>query len=185
MQSWWWDSVENLGGALISAALFYAVLIVVTRLAGLRAYSKMSGFDFPLTVAVGSIIASTILVPDPPLVRASLVMGWILLLQGGVAWLRSRFEGVRRLVDNEPVVLMREGRIMEGNMRRARVSLPELREKIREAGIHRVEHIGAVILETTGDVNVIPSPDGRLPHDWIMGDVRRWKESAEGGARPV
>ncbi len=185
MQSWWWDSVENLGAALLSAAVFYAVLIGITRVAGLRAYSKMSGFDFPLTVAVGSIIASTILVPDPPLVRAALVMGWILLLQGGVAWLRSRFDRVRRLVDNEPVVLMREGRILEENMRKARVSLPELREKIREAGIHRLEHVGAVVLETTGNVNVIPSPEGDLPQDWIMADVRQWSESARGGTWPA
>lgn len=185
MERWWLDSIGNMGSALASAAVFYVLLIVVTRVAGLRAYSKMSGFDFPLTIAVGSIVASTILVPDPPLVRAGLIMGWILFLQGAIAWLRSRFPRVRGLVDNQPLVLMREGKLMDEHMRKARVSLPELREKLRDAQVQSLENVGAVVLETTGDVTVIPAPEGRMPDAWIMEGVRGWHESAHKGTVPT
>lgn len=182
MIDWWWDSFSNLGSAVASAAAFYVVLIVATRLSGLRAHSKMSGFDFPLTIAVGSLVASTILTPDPPLVRASVVLASLFAMQAGVAWLRARSFRVRKLVDNQPVVLMRDGRILEENMVRHRVSLPELREKIRAAGGFRLDRIRAVVLETTGDVTVIHGPEGEVPEPWIMADVRGWEEAAEGGA---
>ena len=178
---WWWDSLSNLGSAVATAAVFYAILIAATRLSGLRAYSKMSGFDFPLTVAVGSLVASTILTPDPPVVRAAVILGAVLGLQACLAWLRSRFVRVRRLVDNQPLALMRDGRVLEENMARARVSLPELREKIREANALSLDRVRAVVLETTGDVTVIHGDEGELPDPWIMEDVRGWDDAAEGG----
>lgn len=182
MNDWWWDSFSNLGSSVLSAVVFYLVLIVATRLSGLRAYSKMSGFDFPLTIAVGSLVASVMLTPDPPLARATVILGTILVLQAGVAWLRARSFRVRRVVDNQPIVLMRDGRVLKENMAHARVSLPELREKIREASGLRLERIRAVVLETTGTVSVMHGEDGETPDPWIMADVRGWEEASEDGA---
>lgn len=179
MQSWWWDSLANLGSAVASAVVFYAVLIASTRLSGLRTYSKMSGFDFPLTIAVGSLVASTILTPDPPFVRAAVILATVLLLQAGVARLRSTSDRIRRVVDNEPLVLMRDGRLMEENLAHARVSLPELRAKLREASALRLDQVRAIVLETTGDVSVIRARADEKPDPWIMADVRGWKEAAD------
>ena len=53
----------------LSALGIYIGVIIATRLGGLRSFSKMSGFDFAMTVAVGSLIASTIVAPEPPLTQ--------------------------------------------------------------------------------------------------------------------
>ncbi len=179
MQSWWWDSLSGLGSAAASAVALYGVLIVATRVSGLRAYSKMSGFDFPLTVAVGSLVASTVLTPDPPLVRSALILGVLLALQAAVGWVRSRWERVRHFVDNEPLLLVRDGRVLEENLRSARVALPELRAKLREANAFHLERVRAVVLETTGDVSVLHSDPGDEPDRWVMADVRGWGDSGE------
>lgn len=177
MQDWWWDSASDLGAAVASAIILYVLLIVASRITGLRTYSKMSGFDFPLTVAVGTLVASTILSPDPPLVRAAVILAVLLLLQGGIAGLRERFPWARRAVDNKAIVLVRDGQVLQENMRRARVSLPELRAKIRGANGLRLDRVRAVVLETTGDVSVLQSSQGERLDDWIMEDVRGWEES--------
>lgn len=184
MNDWWWDSFSNLGSSVFSAVVFYLVLIAATRLSGLRAYSKMSGFDFPLTIAVGSLVASAMLTPDPPLVRATVILGTILLLQAAVAWLRARSYTVRKLVGNQPVALMRDGRVLEENLIRHRISLPELRGKIREANALRMDRVRAVVLETTGDVTVLHGDADDMPDAWIMADVRGWEEASDAGAPP-
>ena len=67
----------------------YVSLIALTRIAGLRSFSKMSSFDFAITVAIGSIIASTILAKDPPLLQAMAALAALYALQMAVASLRG------------------------------------------------------------------------------------------------
>ena len=174
-QDWWFDSPANLLTALAGAAALYAVLILASRISGLRAYSKMSGFDFPLTVAVGSLLAATILTPDPPLVRSIVLLAGLLLMQAAVAWVRSRFESVRSAMDDKPLLLVRHGKLLENNIRQARVAESEIRAKLREANALSLSAVHAVILETTGDVSVLHGDVSGGVDDWIMSDVRGWE----------
>lgn len=184
-KDWWMDSPENLLTAVVGAMAFYLALIVASRISGLRAYSKMSAFDFPLTVAVGSLVAATILTPDPPLLRATVILATILAMQAGVALIRARSETVRKLVDNQPLLLARDGRLLYGNIRSARVSISEIRAKLREANAHSLQDVQAVILETTGDVSVLHGSRDAALDPWLMEDVRGFPEDVPppGGSR--
>ena len=66
--SWLAGDLGSLIGVVVSGLVIYAALMLFTRLVGLRSFSKMSGFDFAITVALGSVIASTLLNDKPPLV---------------------------------------------------------------------------------------------------------------------
>lgn len=145
--------------SLVRALGIYAAVIVYTRLAGLRSFSKMSSFDFTMTVAVGSLVASTILSNDPPLFLAAVALAWIYALQLAVARLRIRSATVRNLVDNQPVLLMENGRMLEDNMRASEITRADLFAKLREANVLRLEQARAVVLETTGDISVLHAPD--------------------------
>ena len=61
MSAWFTTSWAALGAIAISAVAVYAAILVYTRIAGLRSFAKMSSFDFAMTVAVGSMVASSIL----------------------------------------------------------------------------------------------------------------------------
>ena len=153
-------SWETLGISVVSAIGVYVAVIVLTRLAGLRSLAKMSSFDFAATVAVGSTIATTI-AGSAPLATGVVALSMLYGLQYLVATLRRR-NVFRGAVDNEPMLLMVRGEVLEGNLKHARVSREELWAQLRLAGVHRREQVQAVVLETTGDMSVV---QGEGPFD--------------------
>lgn len=139
---------------LARTALVVAFLIVLTRLNGLRSFSKMSSFDFALTVATGSLIAASILGPKPVthgLVAIATVFG----VQFAVAMMRSRTGTAEAAIDNVPLLLMEGETILDDNLRHARVTRDDLMGKLREANALNFADVRAVVLETTGDISVL------------------------------
>lgn len=151
----------------------YITLIVYTRLAGLRSFSKMSSFDFAMTVAVGSLIASTILTQNPPLIQAMVALAMLYILQMTVARLRGTSQAISRAVDNQPLLLMRGSEILEKNLKEAKVTHDDLRAKLREANVTQLSQVKAVVMETTGDVSVLHHEDEEHTLDLVLlKDVR-------------
>lgn len=144
----------------IAGLAIYLWVIGATRLAGLRSFSKMSAFDFAMTVAIGSIIASTAL-GTAPLASGLLAVAVLYAAQVTVSRLR-RATAVEDLVDNTPLLLMRHGDVLDAHLAEARLTREDLSAKLRTANVLRPENVLAVVLETTGDVSVL---QGRGPLD--------------------
>jgi uncharacterized membrane protein YcaP (DUF421 family) len=172
MSDWVVTSWTNLLMVLVSGLLLYAAVITLTRIFGLRSFSKMSGFDFALTIATGSIIASIFIAEDPPLLQGIGALVILFTMQAAVAELRKRSETVEWLVDNRPRLIMWGGEMDEEQMRKAKITRSDLIAKLREANVTRFEQIYAVIAETTGDVSVLHGPpDEPLDTDLLDGVV--------------
>lgn len=140
---------------VLSAAGIYITLMVCTRIAGLRSFSKMSSFDFALTVAIGSIIASSLLTDSPPLLQAVVALATVFGLQFIVSRSRASMAWVQTTIDNQPMLLMAGTEVLEQNMSRARVSKNDLRAKLREANVTSLDQVYAVVMESTGDISVL------------------------------
>lgn len=98
MESWILTPSAAVLMVLASALGIYLSLMVLTRLTGLRSFAKISSFDFAITVAVGSLVASTIISEDPPLLQAAVGLASLYALQFGVSVLRTRWSAVQRAV---------------------------------------------------------------------------------------
>ncbi|SHF47687.1 Protein of unknown function [Fodinibius roseus] len=164
--------------ASLSAIGIYVSLILFTRIGGLRSFSKMSSFDFAITVAIGSVIASTILSDSPPLFLAIAALASLYILQIVVAGLRGRSSLVDKIVNNEPLLLMRGAKILEENLKEAKVTHADLRAKLREANATQLSQIKAVVMESTGDIAVLhhEDPDHEVD-DILLREVRGWDEN--------
>lgn len=161
MTSWLTTSLGAAAMVVATALGIYASVLILTRIAGLRSFAKISGFDFAMTVAIGSLIASAIITPDPPLLQAAVGLAAIYGLQISVAIFRQRSAAVRGIVDNAPLLLMDGSRVLHDNLREARITEADLRAKLREANVLRMEEIRAVVMETTGTISVLHGdPDG-------------------------
>jgi uncharacterized membrane protein YcaP (DUF421 family) len=157
-----------LGAVVISTVAVYAAVIVLTRLSGVRSLAKMSSFDFAATVAVGSTVAATAL-GQSPLLNGVLVLALLTGLQWIVATLRRR-DLLHGLVDNTPILLVAGDQVLEGNLRHARVSREELFAKLRMSGVHRLDQVRAVVMETTGDMSVLRT--GEPFDDELLAGIR-------------
>ncbi len=163
-----WDKV---GVIALSSVVIYAAVILFTRIAGKRSFSKMSSFDFAMTVAVGSIIATTILSSSVKLIESVIGLALVYTLQISIA-LARRIKWVQKVVDNEPLLLMDGSNILQENLRKARVTEGDLRSKLREANVTQFSQIKAVVFETTGDISVLHKESHLVLEPWIMEDVR-------------
>ena len=167
MIDWTWIAAEGDAPLMIvaSAVALYVLLVLCTRVVGLRSFSKMSGFDFAITIAIGSVFASVTLWQKPTLVDGAVALGALFGLQFVVGNLRKRLPGVTGLVDNAPLLLMDGPEVLPDNLRRANMTEADLRAKLREANVTQLEQVRAVVMESTGDVSVLHAPPDAPPLD--------------------
>lgn len=153
---------------LVAAVSIYLVVIAYIRIAGLRSMSKMSSFDFIMTVAAGAIVGSTAMTSGT-LAEGAAALAVLFGLQIAIAFGRRHLR-FGQVVDNTPLLLMNGAEIIEDHLDRARMTQAELHGKLREANVLNYDQVKAVVLETTGDVSVIHG-DVEFDTDLLM-DVR-------------
>lgn len=128
----------------------------VVRLIGLRSFSKMTAFDFVTTVATGSLLANAASANTwMDFIISNAAMLALLGTQAVIAAMRVRSVKWLGVLENEPILLMRDGTMLHENMKRTRVAEPDLRAKLREANVLDLSQVRAVVLETTGDISVL------------------------------
>ena len=164
-------TLGTLGWIVVDAVLMLVAVIFVVRLAGLRSFAKMSSFDFAVTVACGSILASIVLTQGTSFVHGLVALTTLLAAQVAVALARKHLPGFRNTIDNSPLLLMDGPTILEDNLAAGRITRGDLIGKLREANVLDFKDVRAVVLENTGDISVLHG-DGPLD-DEIMSGVRR------------
>ncbi len=177
MNEWITTDLETLGWIFLSTLVTYAGIIFYCRVVGLRSFSKMSAPDFAMTVAVGSLFAATIANPSPTLITGLFALGLLFAGQWGIAYLRRHFDFVAPVLDNSPLLLMRNGELIPENLTKANVTKSDVMAKLREANAYNLNQVKAVIFESTGDISVIhsdSSEDSSLS-DEIFEDVTDWE----------
>ena len=150
-----WDDALRIA---LSTLGVYALVIGAIRLNGLRSLSKMSSFDFVISIAVGTIVASTLLNPSPSLAEGAIALAAVFALQRAVAVARRRAGA--SFVDNSPAILMIGERMLDDALDRTRVTEDDVRGKLREANVIDLSEVYLVVLEATGDVSVLHGADG-------------------------
>ena len=156
MDQWIWSTWSSAAYIALGTALIYMSMVVGVRVAGRRTVSQMSAFDFVITVALGSLLATTAVSGDVSFLQGLTCLATLLVLQTIVAYMRQRFGWFRKLVDFSPK-LLRAG--SETRLSRspagAQLTDTELRSKLRERGIFDFDEPVVVILEPDGAISVI------------------------------
>ena len=153
----WYDLLRT----AVVGTLAYAGLIILLRTTGKRTLSKMNAFDLVITVAFGSVFASTLLSSDVSLAEGVWAFALLCGLQYAVTFLSVRFERFQHLVKAEPTLLFHRGTMMKAAMRRERVTEEEILAAMRGAGADAPKDVGAVILETDGSFSVLSGPTNK------------------------
>lgn len=154
------SSLENLIHVLVAGALVYAGLIFFLRLSGKRTLVSMNAFDFIVSVAIGSMLASTMLPSKVSLTDGLLALGLLVLLQFFVAWFEIRYPMFHRVVTSRPTMVFFRGQFMKEKMRQQRIKEEDVLTIIRNKGHLDIERVEAVVLETNGSLSVLTRPEG-------------------------
>lgn len=139
----------------LMGVLAYATLVLMLRLSGKRTLSKMNAFNFVVTVALGSTLASTLLSKDASLAQGATAFGILIGLQFAVTWLSVRFKWIRDYIVGEPRTLFYHGRYLHHALRVTRVTEDEILAAIRAVGCSDLASVQAVVIETDASFTVI------------------------------
>jgi uncharacterized membrane protein YcaP (DUF421 family) len=145
---------------LTIGVLAYASLIILLRVTGKRTLSKMNAFDFVVTVALGSTLATVLLSREVTLAQGVTALALLIGLQLIITWLSVRVRWVRRLITGEPSLLLYRGEFLDDALKRARVTRDEVRAAVRGSGLATLDQTEAVVLETDGSFSVVRSGNG-------------------------
>lgn len=159
--------------ALVVGSVFgiFSIIIIITRIFGLRTFAKMSSFDFASTIAIGSILASIIMNQDQSLVKGGLALVTIIAFQTLFSFLVRKNSWFKSLFTNKPQLIMLDGEILHDNLKKCNVGVSDLMAKLREANVHELSEVQAVIFESTGDISVLHSSDKNSVEDILLRDV--------------
>ncbi len=177
------DSWASLGKVLLAVVITYPLLILVLRLGGKRTLSKMNAFDFVVTVAIGSLVASTV-TSGTPVVNGVAAVAMLVALQTFVTWVSVRSNSFEALLKSRPTLVFHGGQFMEDAMRRERVTREEIRTALRNDGVSQVEGISAVVLESDGTFSVMNSVDSGKAEalSGVRGAAKEWDIDPTKGA---
>lgn len=159
---------------ILRAALVIGAIIILSRLHGLRSFSKMSGFDFAITVSIGSVLAGVVTTLSTPFWHFLAALAALFFVQIALSQSRARWSAVSDALDNPPLLIMENGQPLPDNLTKGGMTLDDLWAKLREANAYDLSQVHAVVLESTGDVSVLHGPqDGPTPNPRLMESVRR------------
>lgn len=149
------DGWSGLLRTVLVGLLAYVALILLLRVSGKRTLSKMNAFDFIVTIAIGSTLATVLLSKTTPLAEGVVALALLIFLQYVITWLSVRFKTFSNLVKAEPKLLFYRGHFITQALQQERVNEGEVLQAMRKQGVHSYEEVEAVVLESDGNLSII------------------------------
>lgn len=157
MRAWLGSSWETIVYVVASTTAIYCSTLTAVRIAGRRTVTQLSAFDVVVTIALGSIVASTAVSRDPSYAQGITAVVTLLALQVIAGALRQRSARVRRLLDFTPCVVARHGDLdLSAAPSGPQLTADEVLSKLRERGVYSLHDVNLVIVEPGGSLSVVP-----------------------------
>jgi uncharacterized membrane protein YcaP (DUF421 family) len=156
MEPVFFDSWQSMTRTLIITVFAYVSIILFLRVSGKRTLTKMNAFDFIVTVALGSSLATVALNKNVALADGALVFFLFIFLQFFITWLSVRMKSVKKIITSQPALLLYKGELFDHIRKKERITMEEIYFAARQKGMAELKDIDVIVLETTGDITIIP-----------------------------
>lgn len=151
---------------ILRASVMFFIMYTLLRMLGKRELSQVTPFELVLLIVMGDLVQQGITHNDLSMTGATLAIATIAFWALTLSWITYLSPRAERMLEGVPRVLVRNGEIVEPNMRRDRITRAELEIEMRLAGIARVTDVSWAILEPNGKISFITdSTDGPKQDD--------------------
>ncbi len=144
---------------VIRAVVIFLFLWVITRAVGRSTLGELSTFDLLLYVTMGDLIQQAVTQQDFSVTGGMLAVGTFALLTVLLSWLQWRFPRLHPFVNGRPIVVMRDGELVEKALRQQRLSLTDLMAAARQQGFRWLDEIDLAVLEADGRISFFTRSD--------------------------
>lgn len=146
--------------SVFRAAAVYLILLVILRIAGKRTLAQITVFDFILVLIISEATQQALLGDDFSITGATVVIATLVLLDIVLSELKQRSQRADEVIDDIPVVIVDNGKLLLDRMNRARIDEQDILVAARELhGLERLDQIKYAVLERSGGISIVPNKD--------------------------
>lgn len=147
----------------IRAVVLYLLLILAVRLMGKRQVGELEPAEFVVAMLLADLASVPMQDIGIPLLSGVIPIVTVLAVELILSVLAMRSRRVRRFLTGQPVVLMEDGRILQKNLERTRLTVEELVQHLREQGIWDLSTVCCALLEVDGQLSALVDPAAQPP----------------------
>lgn len=137
----------------------YILIVIILRIMGKREVGELGVIDVVVFVIMAEVAAFALDSPDEKLINSILPMLVLLVIQVVSSYFSMKSKRFRNIVDGEPTLVIRHGKIIENEMRKQRYNLDDLFQQLREQQVGSVHEVSFAYLEPSGNLSVFKHDD--------------------------
>ena len=138
------------------ALVLFTGVYLLLRVVGRRELAQMAPIDFVLLIVLGDAIQQGLTQDDYSVTGALIVLGTFASLQVITSYASFKVDRLRPVIEGEPIILIEDGKLIDRNLRRERLTAEEVAEEARQQQIASLEDVRWAVLETSGKISFIP-----------------------------
>lgn len=140
---------------VLRAIFLYFFVFAITRVIGRRELSQLAPFDIILLIVAGDAIQQGLTQDDYSVTGAVLVVGTFAILQLLTSYTSFKIQRLRPLLEGEPIVIIQNGKILDRNLKRERLTEEEVAEEARQQQIASLDQVEWAVLENSGKISFL------------------------------
>jgi uncharacterized membrane protein YcaP (DUF421 family) len=153
-------SLPDIGSSLpeivIRTTIVYIFLVVVLRVSGKRQVGQLSILELVVILIISDAVQNSMVGENSTVWGGLVAVLTLLALDLGLSRLAERSRRVRRVVEGEPRLLIRDGKLLQRAIREEGIEADDVRAAVRRAGLERIDDVRIAVLETDGSISVVP-----------------------------
>jgi len=144
---------------MIRTAILYSLVVLSIRLMGKRQIGQLQPFELVIAIMISDLASLPMQDTRLPLINGVIAIVTLLILQIIVSLIQLKIESARLLFNGKPTVLIKKGKILIDQLKRQTINVNDLMEELRIKGYYDIDDIEYAILETSGQVSIIPKTE--------------------------
>ena len=140
----------------VRTAIVYLFLVVALRVGGRREVGQMSIIDLVVLLIIANGVQNAMVGQNTTLIGGLISAGTLVIIDRALNSVLKRNRTLARVLEGEPILLVRDGRVLTNALRRATIDRTELDAAVRAHGVATVDDVALAVLEIDGLISVIP-----------------------------
>lgn len=146
---------------IIRTVIAYFLILVLARVMGRKMVSQMTFFDFVVGITIGSVGAGLAIGPYNSILSSIVALCIFAILTILIDYIHIKSIKFRKLIDSEPIVVIKNGKIINENLLKERYTVDELTMMLREKDIFNISDVEFALIEYDGKLTVLPKSQKR------------------------
>lgn len=141
---------------VLSTLVVYFFIITSIRLFGKREISQLSVIDLVFILLISNAVQNAMVGADvKELVGGIVAAGTLFIANYFLGGLLYKSKRINNLIQGEPIILVSEGKILQDRLKKAEISIDELKAAVREHGVEKISQVNLAVLEIDGNISVL------------------------------